>query len=389
MIMPPSQTMEAPQTDAQERTPATRENGTTVLLRQVRGILRSWSELLKKGPVALGRRKKVKTQASDALERRKDAEQEKAAPKPRKTLLGIPQDLGAAGRHVTTQDLDDPIDMERFPWGQGWYLNRAGRGHARNEDGQYVNKHRFFFASIDGISGGGTGRQAAVAFKQQLKRYFGDQGTVDMECDRILEKVAIHCADVAFPQAGVVYESGVVFVAAQVGPGGRIKIFWQGDASAATFRADDHEGVPSLQGFVLHTPPEINPDGVITNCVGPEFPGQLNVKEITLAPGDFLLLCSDGVTDGLSPTGGAKQEGEPEERKGKLMASSEEGLLNAAKYVVTGLSIAQEEGGDPAGYVAASLRAVAKRLCERMDAGGCKKDNFNAILLQYVGPSKE
>lgn len=388
--------MNAPRQDAPEQAPEKNGGGTTKLLRRMRGTLRKWTRAaVRTGKSALGLRQEVKEDVSAALEphaRRGGG---------RTTVMGPEIPAEAAGKRVTTQlGLTPAIRTGRFGMGAFWCLNRVGFGHETNEDAQFFHAGRNLFVSVDGISGGDTGRQAAQTFvavvkelcdaadRRQLRGLPPEfvPGPGETENGAILREAAKICAYGRFAQAGVADVGGVVYAALEfLRDGKTLRAYWQGDASAMKFlpKFVERPGIP-------WTPDEpvvtrlTSPDRLegsaskVVNAVAPGDEGEFRHADFPVVPGEYAAACSDGVSDNFNL-----------EFLAKFITAghADDQLLGKARQDrVPETEIAKMS----ASMMSRALQAFDEKLCAKMSGAAPrpgKPDNFNLIVVRFDGPA--
>ena len=286
-------------------------------------------------------------------------------------------------RVPTMHHLEKRPESGSFEYGTFWCANRAGLGHELNEDAQFYDLGRSLFVSIDGISSGGKGRPAAQTFADTLEDYCGDPARRDAATPALLADVVDACASSLLELNGVNNEGGLVYAAVEfveTHPDGSaaVNVYAQGDVMAWAFSVtEDGE----LAGVRMLTVPDRLDEGssTVTNCVALGWAGQFSCENGEVYPGEYVVLCSDGVSDTLDPVtvSGVLAAGHRRAADGSLDdAAMEKAFHDVDRAVIDRmLHAANEEMG------------VSQRV--RRDAAGIvssgKQDNYNLILIRYEG----
>lgn len=184
----------------------------------------------------------------------------------------------------------------------------VGRVRSINEDRLLDRGDNGLWAIADGMGGHHAGAAAATTAVEILAR-LADQASPVGRADLL---AALHEANDRI-NAGSVAEadtSGATIVALTVA-GTRATICWAGDSRAYRIRdgvaerlTRDHSLVQELvdAGVLAESAAERHPRAnVVTRALGVAPSVEIDVAVVTLAPGDRLLLCSDGISRSLHP----------------------------------------------------------------------------------------
>lgn len=285
------------------------------------------------------------------------------------TLVGLTYP-DQEGRRIPTQNAPNfQPEYGTFSEGEFWALNRTGRGHEFNEDALYINQERGLFVTVDGISSGGTGRQAADTFVEAMTAYLGDVGTGEKSTGWLLHKAINSCANERFRRANVAQNGGVVYAAVEF-LGNQLKTYWQGDVTAAKFNPQTRICHQEPLVYFITIPNRVDGSlSLVNNAVGPNCPGYLQCEETTVKPGDFIILCTDGVSDNLS-------------------------VESIAKTLARRFSHAVDE--EKKNAVSLALLDIDREIlgkmenCGTIDAQGKfirtgKPDNYSMLVIRYTG----
>ena len=200
---------------------------------------------------------------------------------------------------------------------EGAHFNSAARSHvgkvrSLNEDRFVEMPKAGVWAIADGMGGHRAGDVAAQMLAEAVERAVaGAAGPATAE--RVAG--AVHGVNAELlrmrrlhGQAGI---SGATFIALIAG-GGRYQVLWAGDSRAYRFRdghcsriSRDHSVVQELidAGVVAPSAAASHPQAhVVTRAVGATKALHLEFSEGDIANGDLFLLCSDGLSDMISPT---------------------------------------------------------------------------------------
>lgn len=222
-----------------------------------------------------------------------------------------------------------------------------GRRAGANEDAIGWNVARGLWFVADGLGGHASGQVASGIARQMLTELAEDEELP--QAVRRVHEAIVAAAGENEGRRGM----GATLVAAQLGAGDG-RILWVGDSRAYLWRGGelraltkDHSFVEQLREHAGATETELRAHpqrNVVTQALGIGSP-EPSLTEVALQTGDWILLCSDGLTDELTD----------EELAAVLRAASSP--EEAAEALV---SAALGKGG---------------------------RDNVSAVVVQYEGPS--
>ena len=183
------------------------------------------------------------------------------------------------------------------------HRTHVGRVRQVNEDRVLDRPERRLWAVADGMGGHSAGDRAAAAAIDALDALPGP-----ITAPAILE--ALHDANRSIAAQAERGGSGTTVVVAW-GEGARLHLFWAGDSRAyrvregrATPLTRDHSLVQELVdgGLLTEAEAERHPQAnVVTRALGIAPGVAIETRATDLAPGDLLLLCSDGLSRSLDP----------------------------------------------------------------------------------------
>lgn len=193
-----------------------------------------------------------------------------------------------------------------------------GRVRHNNEDNFYVREDRGLLVVADGMGGHASGEVASSLAVDVIRDYFddaaGEKAFVGEFDDRCLEGTnrlgaAIRLANMAIceaAQGNAQYAGMGTTVAAVLVQGNRMGIAHVGDSRVYLLRAgdlsqvtDDHSLVAEQLKREMITPEEAlaaENRNILTRALGVAPDVKVDLGEMTLADGDRILLCSDGLT---------------------------------------------------------------------------------------------
>lgn len=164
------------------------------------------------------------------------------------------------------------------------YFNNSAHG-----DDNYLIKvlgpHSVLDAVFDGVTGGGLGRRASTLAKHRLRDAFRISGPEDLETllgrahEALFRRFQIDACTTATIALKIKDQLYVINV---------------GDSPAYLFRDEGVEELTTLDK-VDYSP------AVITQAIGDGRELDYHRKQITLKPGDRLILATDGITDNIYP----------------------------------------------------------------------------------------
>jgi serine/threonine-protein phosphatase Stp1 len=185
--------------------------------------------------------------------------------------------------------------------------SHVGRVRTVNEDRILERSDRGLWAVADGMGGHRAGDRAATIAVDALAARADDPRPLDRV--RLLEAFRAADASIAAETAGGA--SGTTVVACWAA-GARATLFWAGDSRAYRASASgavellthDHSLVQQMvdAGTLDADDAAAHPkSNVVTRALGIEGLGVVETRGVALAPGDRLLLCSDGLSRSLDP----------------------------------------------------------------------------------------
>lgn len=216
----------------------------------------------------------------------------------------------------------------------------VGRVRTVNEDRLLDRSDRSLWAVADGMGGHSAGDVAADRAIAAMAALADDPAPVTRE--RVI--AALEGANAAILADAPVAGSGTTIVAALLS-GSEATILWAGDSRAYLIRGAaaerltrDHSVVQELVDAGLladadaHRHPRSN---VITRALGVAPAVAIEVARVAVAPGDLLLLCSDGVSRSLGDRD-FLAAGSLDERADRLLANAlqRDGSDNASLLLV-------------------------------------------------------
>jgi protein phosphatase len=176
----------------------------------------------------------------------------------------------------------------------------VGRVRAHNED-RYLAAPPLL-AVADGMGGAQAGEVAAGVAVEHLEG-LGPEPSPDalraaiVEANEAIRRMAAEDPE----RAGM----GTTVTAALLGDGGRLELMHVGDSRAYLLRAgelrqltEDHSVVAELvrRGSIAPEEAEVHPQrNVITRALGAEDGVEVDRTEVSLEPGDVIVLCTDGL----------------------------------------------------------------------------------------------
>jgi PPM family protein phosphatase len=185
---------------------------------------------------------------------------------------------------------------------EGAGLSHSGRVRTSNEDAILTDPSGVLWAVADGMGGYGHGDIAADLVVEHLS-VLPHASLTGAHLVGALQ--AANSAVRRWAAAANVAQMGATVVAALV-DGGAATIAWVGDSRAYRFRGGelirlthDHSVVQELvdDGRLAPDAAGRHPQAhVVTRAIGAADQLEVDLTEVALEPGDFLILCSDGLT---------------------------------------------------------------------------------------------
>jgi protein phosphatase len=176
----------------------------------------------------------------------------------------------------------------------------VGRVRAHNED-RYLAAPPLL-AVADGMGGAQAGEVAAGVAVEHLEGLGPEPSPHALRAAIVEANEAIRRMAAEDPErAGM----GTTVTAALLGDGGRLELMHVGDSRAYLLRAgelrqltEDHSVVAELvrRGSIAPEEAEVHPQrNVITRALGAEDGVEVDRTEVSLEPGDVIVLCTDGL----------------------------------------------------------------------------------------------
>ncbi len=189
---------------------------------------------------------------------------------------------------------------------QGAGLSHTGHVRTNNEDAILTDPSGVLWAVADGMGGYGHGDVAADLVIEQLALI---PHTPVSGAHLVAALQSANSAVRRWAASANVAQMGATVVAALI-DGGATTIAWVGDSRAYRSRGGellqltrDHSVVQELLDDGRLSPAAVrqHPQShVVTRAIGAADRLDVDSVEVALEPGDFLLLCSDGLTDCLA-----------------------------------------------------------------------------------------
>jgi PPM family protein phosphatase len=238
------------------------------------------------------------------------------------------------------------------PTARGAGVSHRGAQRDGNEDAILTDPSGALWAVADGMGGYGHGALAAEIVIEHLVRI--PHGAPVEAVPEALR--AAHDGVLALARSRGVGAMGATVVVALVAPG-RATIFWAGDSRGYLFSdgrlalaTRDHSVVQELidQGALSAADAEGHPQRhVVTRAVGAGDRLELEAAEVALAPGDRILLCSDGLTVCVPESEIARILRSEEEPRAACLRLVEASLARGAPDNVSVVVVAVERPGPP------------------------------------------
>ncbi len=191
-------------------------------------------------------------------------------------------------------------------------LTDVGLHRSANQDSYYISQSGNLFIVADGMGGHAGGQEASNLCIDAIKNYFDAYYQSECNSAQLLEK-AILCANQAILNDQCQHLERADMGTTVVILTRRNHQFWcahVGDSRLYLFRKDeliqitqDHTWVAqAIQSGELSANDLTNHPWrhVLSQCVGREDLSAVETQRVETQPGDWLLLCSDGLTEELS-----------------------------------------------------------------------------------------
>ncbi len=181
-----------------------------------------------------------------------------------------------------------------------------------NQDSYYIDPQGRFFIVADGMGGHAGGQEASQIAVEKIKSHLDENWDSETSCDNLLQDAlqkaneGILADQSEHPERGDMGTTAVVVLF-------RNNESWYahiGDSRLYRFRdsqleqiTEDHTWVARAlkMGDITPEQAKIHPwRHVLFQCLGRKDLKQVDVFSFDVQPGDFLLLCSDGLTEEVS-----------------------------------------------------------------------------------------
>lgn len=182
-----------------------------------------------------------------------------------------------------------------------------------NQDSYHIDPDGRFFIVADGMGGHAGGQEASRIATQAIQSYLNEHWNSPQESSELLEK-AFLAANQAILQDQQKHiersDMGTTAVAVIFRQEGEPWFANIGDSRLYRFRGAELQQITEDQTWVAQAVKRkaLTPDQarshpwrhVLSQCLGREDLGQIEISTMDVKPGDRLLLCSDGLTEELS-----------------------------------------------------------------------------------------
>lgn len=206
---------------------------------------------------------------------------------------------------------------------ESWGLTRRGHARAENQDAFLNWPERLLWVVADGLGGSRRGGEASRFIVRHLMRSLDP---------RSLDEHIASVASLLKEANGVLrrgaFGGGASTIAVLLIHHGRAACLWSGDCRCYLLRGGvlyqctrDHTLRQRAVGRKEMTPHEalrMVRGNVVTSAVGVEDVLRLDTKRFTLCRGDRFLLCSDGLSNRVSPAALCAHLGRPRARDAAL-----------------------------------------------------------------------
>ncbi len=231
-----------------------------------------------------------------------------------------------------------------------------GRTRAKNEDASLVDDEHTLFAVADGMGGHRGGEVASHTAIEALRAAFAGGASIDVSISRANDAVLARAAG-----NDELTGMGTTMTAVTVAGRDQLLIGHVGDSRAYLLRngemvriTDDHSLVEELvrEGRLTPEQAEAHPQrAIVTRALGVDADVEVDTYEISVEPGDRVLICSDGLTTMVRERDierFARSERDPQRAADVLVAAANDagGEDNITVIVVDVLEVAAppEEG---------------------------------------------
>lgn len=195
-------------------------------------------------------------------------------------------------------------------------MSQAGKGRRSNEDAFLVDPRTGLVAVADGVGGNFCGEEAARAALETLKdfigRSVGDKPLLRQVKDKALLASAVKAANAkvcALGKSDAKYKDMACTLAAGLLNGDELLYAHLGDSRLYLVRdglagqlTSDHSWVNEQVAQGAITADEARTHkmrGAVTRAIGAEENAEPDLASLRLRPGDYLVLCTDGLADAV------------------------------------------------------------------------------------------
>jgi len=185
-----------------------------------------------------------------------------------------------------------------------------------NQDAYHIDEQGRFFIVADGMGGHAAGQEASRLAKEAICQYLDKHWESDLASDSLLEQ-AFYAANKLILQEQVIHPENadmgttavaVIFRSDSDGETavwcanlGDSRIYHLRDRTLAQVTEDDTWVAQAVRMGALEVKEVRNHPWrhVLSQCLGREDMGEVEVRSVSVQAGDRLLLCSDGLTEEL------------------------------------------------------------------------------------------
>lgn len=188
---------------------------------------------------------------------------------------------------------------------QSWGLSRQGRGRAENQDAFLNWPERLLWSVADGVGGGDGGKASRLLVRNLMLAPMAT--SLDAHINNV-RRLLQRSNDELYRRAHGDAASTVVVLLIH---GGRAACLWSGDSRCYLLRGNvlyqstrDHtlrQGKIERKELTAHEALRMVSGNLVTSAVGCEDVLRLETVYFSLRRGDRFLLCSDGLSDSMSP----------------------------------------------------------------------------------------
>ena len=189
---------------------------------------------------------------------------------------------------------------------ESWGLTRQGRTRAQNQDAFLNWPERLLWSVADGVGGGMQGGEASRLLVQNLMRTPAPT-SLETHIENVKTLLQRSNHELRVKAQGRSASTVVTLLIY----GGRAVCLWSGDSRCYLLRGDvlyqctfDHtlrQGKIERKELTVHEATRMVRGNVVTNAVGTEDVLRLDTAYFSLRRGDRFLLCSDGLSNCMSP----------------------------------------------------------------------------------------